>query len=123
MKIIYMADDGSEFDTYEECAAYESYCEKLPPSIRWYNKIGQELIPQNQKEIDRMYNDVDIWEIEETSTWKEDLEHMMDFFGFGEKEMRPGRYKYIWDLYSSYEVCGTHEILGCNEWVRLEDDE
>ena len=125
-RIIYVADDGEECDSKEECEKWEYETTHLPFSIKWYDEDGEELIPTTAAEVETMYNSIGVFEILPVSGWEKDLDHMISYWGFGDRAMIPGRYLYIgipyYDVYPAQDWRDEgYEILGWDEWVKLKE--
>lgn len=120
--MVYEAEDGERFRTEEECVKHEYYLNHLPLSIVWYDKDWDELVPESSHEVDRLYNECAYMEILNTENWKEDLDFLGQNWGYGERDMEPGFYKYIGEC-SSDEVDEYRDrgfrIYGWDEWIRL----
>lgn len=119
IRYTYIAFDGEEFDNEEECRWHEEHISHLPASMRWYDEFGNQLNPQFIEEIDEMYNTIMVWEILDVEGWQKDLTFMIEYFGFGEYEWKPGRYAYIYEKELDEDWLDNHTIYGWNEWVKL----
>lgn len=120
--MVYEAEDGEIFESEEECRAHEYRMNHLPPAIVWFDRDWDELVPETSKQVEDYYQLTEYMEILDQEGWEKDLEFLQDNWGFGERDMVPGFYKYIGNC-SSIELEAYQErhfkIYGWNEWIRL----
>jgi hypothetical protein len=119
--MVYESYDGEIFKSKDECEQHEYKMNHLPVNIVWYDKDGNELVPETSEEVEKMYNEVDIMEILNGEHWREDLDFLYQNWGFGERNMEPGFYKYTgdWDYDELEPYHGTDRIYGWDEWLRM----
>lgn len=124
IKTIYISDvDGEEFTSAIECRNWEWKISHLPESIHWYDEEGKLIVPLTHNEVARNYGKIAVVEILDIEGWKEDVQFMWTYWGFLDRNMTPGLYKYktqedIYDWYRSHpdeETCPFREGWTRNE--------
>ena len=99
---VYVANDGEEFDSAQECLDWEYKISHLPASIHWYTEDGISLIPKSESDMLSMYNSDSFTHcvVDNIPSWPEDLEFMRSYWGFV-MPARPG--DFYWDKRMGWE--------------------
>lgn len=90
--ITYMAEDGEEFFTPQDCLRYEEKILNLPDCVEWRDVEGKRLYPHGIYSIDQAYGETETYIIRDTPTWKEEIKFFKHYYGYVPDEQRPGVY-------------------------------
>lgn len=97
--IIYRAFDGEKFDSEEECLDYENKIAHIPSSIHFKNIDGEDYVCSTPEEVESAYQGCSYIKIDNTPSWKEDIDFLYSYYGFCINEPTPGLYQYNWESY------------------------
>ena len=101
--IVYVANDGAQFDNEAACLEWEYKISHLPKSIHWYAEDGTPLIPTTEEEILFFYNCKDFTHciVDDVPSCFEDLDFMKTYWGFL-MPARPG--DFYWDKCAGWDA-------------------
>ena len=94
MTILYVAEDGTEFDNLSDCLSYEKKCNTLPPSVQFFDDAGRIIIPEGVQAICDAYSDCYGVRILDIPSRKKDTKFLYDYYGFRLEDLEPGDYRY-----------------------------
>ena len=96
IRVTYIANDGREFDSKEDCLRWEYKCEHLPESWVAYDKDGIKLDIQEYSlrkyPVESLYDDSFFLFIKDTPHTSAEIGFMYREFGIGDPHWGPGYY-------------------------------
>jgi len=91
----YIALDGEEFSTYEECAEWEEKIRHSFESVYFFTKDMYRLSVTDLDSMNKSYGMADLMFVPDSPTWKEDIKFLFDYYGCNmDGVAAPGWYVY-----------------------------